>query len=79
MQSRHEEIKVKARLLLEKAQRESFDLKNIQPCDEDNHPQQQQPQQSVDNTPTAAIQSSVSAGKLCVCVLYLLLVAVSLC
>ena len=69
MQSRHEELKVKARLLLEKAQRESFDLMNTQRCDEANypHPQQQQQQvNSADNTVTSAAELvSGNAGKLC--------------
>jgi len=71
--SRHEEIKEKARLLLEKAQRESFDVKNVQPApqltavDEDNH-QHQQPMtrhqlQSVDNNATTA-ESAVCTGEL---------------
>ena len=62
MQARHEELKVKAKLLLEKAQRESFDQKNTHPCDEDHQPPQQQ-QQSVDNTVTAVTQSSAGAGE----------------
>ena len=67
MQTRQEELKVKARLLLEKAQRESVDLKNIQPCDEVNHHSDQQQQQShmVDHTVTAAAESSANAGEFC--------------
>ena len=68
MQLRHDEIEQKARLLLEKAQRESFDLKNLQPCDEASHQPQQQLQQqqfaSVDNAVTAAAESLASAGEL---------------
>jgi len=68
VQTRHEELKVKARLLLEKAQRESVDLKHVQRCDEtaNHHPDHQQPQQpqvhSTDNTVTAAADSILSSG-----------------
>ena len=67
-QSRHEELRVKARLLLEKAQRESIDIKSIQPCDEANpSPQHQQQFQSADNTVTAVAESSATAGEFCFC------------
>ena len=62
---------MKARLLLEKAQRESFDQKNAHSCDEDNSQQQQQQQQqqlqSVDNTVTAVTQSSANTGEFSLC------------
>ena len=64
-QPRREEIKEKARLLLEKAQRESIDLKNAQSSDEVSHPTHQQ-QQQLDSADTSVAESSASAREFAV-------------
>jgi len=66
-QARHEEIKEKARLLLEKAQRESVDVKNTQSCDEAGHHAQQQQQQQLDSVNTSAAESSADAREFLSC------------
>jgi len=52
-------------LLLEKAQRESIDLKNAQSSDEVSHPTHQQ-QQQLDSADTSVAESSASAREFAV-------------
>jgi len=61
VQARHDELREKARLLLEKAQRDSVDLKNTQSCDEASHHTQQQ---QLDSADTSVAESSANARKI---------------